>query len=46
MNRLLDRDWENGVVSYPDPAIEVIDPRFASLVLGSAAVERIYTGAR
>lgn len=46
MDRLLQRDWVNGVVSYPDPAIEVVDPRFASLVLGSAAVERVYTGAR
>lgn len=46
MDRLLQRDWENGVVSYPDPAIEVLDSRFAPLVLGSAAVERIYTGAR
>ncbi|MFK7801998.1 MAG: SMP-30/gluconolactonase/LRE family protein [Anaerolineae bacterium] len=46
MDRLMNRDWDNGVVRYPDPAIEVIDPRFAQYVLGSAAVERIYTGAR
>lgn len=23
----LDRDWRGGVVAYPDPAIEVLDPR-------------------
>jgi gluconolactonase len=32
--------------SYPDPAVQVIDPRFASLVLYSAAVERLATGCR
>ena len=40
-----DRDWNNPI-RYPDPAIEVIDPRFRAYVLGSAAVERIWTGAR
>ncbi|MGA2416819.1 MAG: SMP-30/gluconolactonase/LRE family protein [Candidatus Sulfotelmatobacter sp.] len=33
-------------VPYPDPAIEIIDPRFAKYVVISAAVERLYTGAR
>ncbi len=46
MKRQMDRDWENGVVRYPEPAVEVIDPRFQQYALGSAAVERIYTGAR
>lgn len=46
MDRLMNRDWDKDVVRYPDPAIEIIDPRFAPYVLGSAAVERIYTGAR
>ena len=46
MDRLLDRDWDRGVVCYPDPAVEVIDPRFKEYVLGTAAVERLYTGAR
>ncbi|MFT7586521.1 MAG: gluconolactonase [Cellvibrionaceae bacterium] len=46
MDRLMNRDWDKDVVRYPDPAIEVIDPRFAKYVLGSAAVERLYTGAR
>jgi gluconolactonase len=33
-------------VAYPDPAVEIIDPRFAKYKLNSAAVERLYTGAR
>ena len=31
---------------YPDPAVEIIDRRFARYRLGSAAVERIWTGGR
>jgi gluconolactonase len=46
VDRQLDRDWERGVVRYPDPAIEVVDPRFEKYIVGSAALERIYTGAR
>ena len=46
MNRSLDRDWDHGVIRYPEPAVEVIDPRFESYVLASAALERLYTGAR
>ena len=37
MEFLLDRDWSQPV-RYPDPAIEVLDPRFAPYVLGSAAL--------
>jgi gluconolactonase len=37
---------EPPLVSYPDPAIEVIDPRFAKYQIISAAVECLYTGAR
>jgi gluconolactonase len=33
-------------ISYPDPAIEVVDPRFEKYRITSAAVERLYTGAR
>src|SRR5450755_2131508 len=33
-------------VHYPDPAVEVVDPRFAQYVVGDAAVERLYTGCR
>jgi gluconolactonase len=34
------------VVAYPDPAVEVVDPRFASYKVNNAAVERLYTGTR
>ncbi len=44
-DRLLDRDWREPV-PYPDPAVEVIDPRFRRYVLSSAALERLWTGAR
>jgi gluconolactonase len=41
----LERDW-TAPVRYPDPAVEVLDRRFARYRLGSAAVERLWTGAR
>jgi gluconolactonase len=40
------RDWSGGIVRYPDPAVEVLDPRFAKYRLANAAVERIATGFR
>ena len=46
MDRKMDRDWENGIVRYPDPAVEVVNPIFAQYVIGSAALERLYTGCR
>lgn len=45
MDRLLNRDWATPV-RYPDPAIEVLDKRFSNYILGSAALERIWTGGR
>ena len=42
---LLDRDW-NQPVRYPDPAVEVLDSRFRQYVLGSATLERLWTGGR
>ena len=42
----LSRRWDEGIVRYPDPAVEVLDPRFAAYRLGNAAIERLYTGAR
>jgi len=33
-------------IAYPDPAVEIIDPRFAKYKVQSAAVERLWTGAR
>ncbi len=41
----MDRRWDEPV-PYPDPAIEVLDPRFRQYVLGSAALERLWTGGR
>lgn len=40
------RDWDRGLVSYPDPAVEVYDARFKPYVLTTAAIERLYTGTR
>jgi gluconolactonase len=37
---------DRGVVRYPDPAIEELDPRFAKYRLGSTQVERLATGYR
>jgi gluconolactonase len=34
------------IVRYPDPAIKILDPRFARLALPMAAVERIAQGCR
>ncbi len=45
MEYLLDRDW-NQPVRYPDPAVEVLDSRFRQFVLGSATLERLWTGGR
>ena len=36
----------SGPTRYPDPAVEVVDPRFQRYRLGNAAVERLYTGCR
>ncbi len=36
----------HAVIRYPDPAIEVLDPRFMRYRLASAAVERLATGGR
>jgi gluconolactonase len=33
-------------IAYPDPAVEIVDPRFAKYKVNSAAVERLYTGTR
>ena len=46
MDRQMGRNWQQGVIRYPDPAIELIDPRFKKYMIGNAALERLYTGAR
>lgn len=42
------RAWETDrtIVRFPDPAIEVVDERFRSLVVGHEVVERLWTGGR
>ena len=37
---------ENPIVRYPDPSVQSLDPRFDKYKLCSAAVERLWTGAR
>jgi gluconolactonase len=34
------------LTTYPDPAVEVVDPRFAKYKVINAAVERLYSGTR
>lgn len=41
-----DRAWNGDIVRYPDPAVEVIDPRFSKYRIGNAVVERLCTGFR
>jgi gluconolactonase len=38
--------WDASVVRYPDPAVQVLDPRFEPYRLHGAAVERLATGFR
>ena len=39
-------DRDRSIVRGPDPAIEVVDERFRSLVVGAEIVERLWTGGR
>lgn len=41
----VDHGWQPSA-RYPDPAIEVLDPRFKPYKLNAAAVERLHTGSR
>ena len=43
---LADAQQAKAAAAYPDPAIEILDPRFAKYRIQSAAVERLWTGAR
>jgi gluconolactonase len=40
------RPWDGSPIRYPDPAIEIIDPRFQKYAIGNAAVDRLCTGLR
>ena len=42
----LSQRWDQGIVRYPDPAVEVLDPRFRPYRIGNSAIERLFTGAR
>ena len=42
----VNRKWDQGITRYPDPAIEIVDQRFAKYLIGNAMVERLWTGAR
>ncbi len=48
MNKIsnVDRRWDQGITRYPDPAIEIVDQRFAKYLIGNAMVEQLWTGAR
>ena len=46
MNTASERKWDGSIVRYPDPAIEVLDPRFGKYKIGNSVVERLWTGAR
>ena len=41
-----ERKWDGSIVRYPDPAIEVLDPRFGKYKIGNSVVERLWTGSR
>jgi len=40
------RQGKRTPVVYPDPAVEIVDRRFAKYKVGNSAVEQLYTGAR
>ena len=44
--RNLDRDWDNDVITYPEPAVEIIEESFRKYVIFNAGMERIFTGCR
>jgi gluconolactonase len=39
-------DWSRERIGYPDPDVEVLDPRFEKYRLLSATIERLWTGGR
>jgi gluconolactonase len=39
-------DVDRTIVRFPDPAVEIVDRRFAGLVVGHEVVERLWTGGR
>ena len=43
---LAEKPEQKNPVAYPDPAVEIVDPRFAKYRVANAAVERLFTGTR
>src|SRR5579871_5329850 len=40
------RDWSGKEpIHYPDPDVQVLDPRFAKYKIGNTTIQRLYTGA-
>jgi gluconolactonase len=39
-------DMDRSVVRFPDPALEVVDERFESLIVGHDVVDRLWSGGR
>ena len=37
---------DRSIMRYPDPAVQVLDPRFADLIVWNDAIERLWTGGR
>ncbi|MDE0041783.1 MAG: SMP-30/gluconolactonase/LRE family protein [Candidatus Poribacteria bacterium] len=42
----MNRNWDGGPVRYPDPAIEILDPRFNGYAIKNSVIERLWTGCR
>jgi gluconolactonase len=43
---LTEQHGQQNPVEYPDPRVEIVDPRFGKYKVMNAAIERLYTGAR
>ena len=41
------RDWSNSspTVPYPDPNVQILDPRFKKYIAGTTLLRRVWTGA-
>lgn len=37
---------DRSIIRYPDPAVQILDPRFADLIVWNDVVERLWTGGR
>ncbi len=39
-------DVDRRIIRFPDPAVQILDPRFADLIVWNDVVERLWTGGR